>query len=119
MRVYPRMQQLHYRVTCLQNEGGPRPSAGTPAEGLDRLQGVDPLNTVDNDSAAAFQRFAEGLALLPDVIAAILAEHTANGDGLCRRCGRPGYGTPVREHPCGPAALALAALAVRKRTGKR
>jgi hypothetical protein len=77
------------------------------------------VNTVDNDSAAAFQRFAEGLALLPDVIAAILAEHTANGDGLCRRCGRPGYGTPVREHPCGPAALALAALAVRKRTGKR
>ena len=75
------------------------------------------MPTVDNDSAAAFQRLAEGLALMPAVIARILAVHTPNGDGCCRMCTRPGYGTPVREHPCGVAALALAAVAVRKRAG--
>jgi hypothetical protein len=49
-------------------------------------------------------------------IVALLGEHTPDGDGYCLRCGRPGYGTPVIQHPCPVAALALTALAVRKRT---
>jgi hypothetical protein len=72
--------------------------------------------TVDNDSAAEFQRIAEVLATMPDSIVALLGEHTPDGDGYCRRCGRPGYGTPVVQYPCPVAALALTALTVRKRT---
>jgi hypothetical protein len=74
--------------------------------------------TVDNDSAAEFQRIAEVLARMPESIVALLGEHTPDGDGYCRRCGRPGYGTPAVQHPCPVAALALTALAVRKRTVK-
>jgi hypothetical protein len=72
--------------------------------------------TVDNDSAAEFQRIAEVLATMPESIVALLGEHTPDGDGNCRTCGRPGYGTPVVQHPCPVAALALTALTVRKRT---
>jgi hypothetical protein len=75
------------------------------------------VRTVDDDSAAEFQRVAEALAHMPALIARLLAEHAPDGDGNCRKCGRPGYGTPVVEHPCALAALAFAALAVRKRTG--
>lgn len=75
------------------------------------------MQTIDRDSAAEFQRLAGVLAVMPQSIARLLAEHTPDGDGNCRRCGRPGYGTPIVEHPCAVAALALAALAVRKRTG--
>lgn len=75
------------------------------------------MRTVDDDSAAAFQRLAEGLALMPKVIARIVAEHTPDGGGYCVRCRRSGYGTPVVEHPCGVASLAIAALDVRRRTG--
>lgn len=75
------------------------------------------MPTVDADSAAEFQRLAEGLAHMPAVIASLLAQHTPDGDGLCRTCGRPGYGTPELEHPCPVAALALMALAIRKRIG--
>jgi hypothetical protein len=75
------------------------------------------VTTVDADSAAAFQRLADALASMPAVIGRLLADHTPDGDGYCRTCGRPGYGTPVVEHPCPVAALALTALAVRKRAG--
>ena len=76
------------------------------------------MPTVDNDSAAEFQRLAEVLATMPESIVALLGEHTSDGEGYCRRCGRPGYGTPVVQHPCPVAALALTALTVRKRTIK-
>ncbi len=75
------------------------------------------MPTVDNDSAAEFQKLAAALALMPRSIARLLAEHTPDGDGHCRKCGRPGYGTPVVEHPCPVAAFALTAVAVRKRAG--
>jgi hypothetical protein len=51
-------------------------------------------------------------------IVALLGVHTPDGDGYCSSCGRPGYGTPVVQHPCPVAALALSALTVRKRTIK-
>jgi hypothetical protein len=60
---------------------------------------------------------ADQLALMPETIARLIVEHTPNGDGYCRKCTRPGYGTPVVQHPCSVAALAIAALDVRKRTG--
>jgi hypothetical protein len=30
----------------------------------------------------------------------LLDEHTSSADGLCRGCGRPGYGVPFRPWPC-------------------
>jgi len=36
---------------------------------------------------------------MPDVIERLLADHTDDGDGFCRRCRTPGRGTPGTRHP--------------------
>lgn len=50
----------------------------------------------------------------PDVRAGLLAEHTHDGNGRCRGCRTPGYGTPGGHWPCLLATLAYAAA---KRAG--
>jgi len=42
----------------------------------------------------------------PDLRARLLAEHTDDGTGRCRRCRVPGYGTPGGQWPCLLANLA-------------
>ena len=40
------------------------------------------------------------LAEMPDVIAALMREHTPDERGLCIACGTPGTGTPHLKWPC-------------------
>lgn len=51
------------------------------------------------------------LADMPEVINRLLAEHIDDGHGRCRGtgCTAPGYGTPLRLHPCTLYNLAMAA----------
>ena len=57
------------------------------------------------------------VAAMPDVIDGLLEEHVADEFGRCRgrACTAPGYGTPLRHHPCTLHALAIAALEHRRR----
>jgi hypothetical protein len=75
------------------------------------------MRTISSDAHDSFMRVADQLALMPETIARLIVDHAPDGNGYCRTCTRPGYGTPVIQHPCSVAALAIAALDVRKRTG--
>ena len=56
------------------------------------------------------------VATMPDVIDKLLREHVADDVGRCRglACTAPGYGTPMRRHPCTLHSLAVAAQAHRR-----
>jgi hypothetical protein len=59
--------------------------------------------------------FAVVLADMPDVIAALLAEHVPDDRGLCRACGIPGTGTPHLRWPCPLRIIADTARKLRVR----
>lgn len=52
----------------------------------------------------------------PDLRARLLDEHTDDGNGRCRGCRVPGYGTPGAHWPCLLATLAVEAQ--RRATGR-
>jgi hypothetical protein len=72
---------------------------------------VQPIST---ETHRRYERMAEQLALMPDVIARLLVAHGADASGRCRGCTRGGTGYPAAKHPCALHRLALMALAVRK-----
>lgn len=59
-----------------------------------------------SSSDAAYQRFAEQLAQMPDVITQLLAAHTSDSTGRCVGCTRPGTGYPAATSPCALRQLA-------------
>jgi hypothetical protein len=61
-------------------------------------------------------RLAAELAKMPELASRLIAEHRDDGRGRCIRCTLAGRGTPGERWPCGPAALALAALEVAARS---
>lgn len=73
------------------------------------------MQPIDFETHRQYERLAEQLALMPDVIARLLLGHTADVNGRCRGCTRGGTGYPAAEHPCALHRLALMALVVRKR----
>jgi hypothetical protein len=58
------------------------------------------------------------LSGMPDVISALLRDHTADERGLCRECGRAGTGTPHVEWPCPLARIAESAAHLRAGKGR-
>jgi hypothetical protein len=54
---------------------------------------------------------AAQLALMPAVVARLLAEHVPDSRGRCQGCGMPGTGSPYLAWPC---ALWLVADAARR-----
>lgn len=68
-----------------------------------------------------YGRVVAELATMLDVWQRLQAEHTATPDGFCAGpgCGRPGSGVPYVLAPCGVRALADAAEAHHKATGRR
>jgi hypothetical protein len=72
-------------------------------------------NHIDSETYRAYERLADQLSLMPDVIARLLVGHDDDGTGYCAECRRGGTGTATVEHPCSLYQLALMALAVRKR----
>jgi hypothetical protein len=75
------------------------------------------MQTVSTATHAEYVRLAGQLAVMPDVIARLLVDHTADSAGRCRGCTRGGTGYPAAAHPCSLHRLALMALDVRRRTG--
>lgn len=73
------------------------------------------MQQISDETHQRYERMAEQLALMPEVIARLLFAHGADANGRCRGCTRGGTGYPVAEHPCALHRLALMALAVRKR----
>jgi hypothetical protein len=67
-------------------------------------------------SADGYWSIARELATNGHAIATLLARHTANGDGMCSACGRPGTGFRHIVWPCPVAALALLAKDIRNGT---
>jgi hypothetical protein len=63
--------------------------------------------------ADAYRPIAQELATNGHAIATLLAQHTANSDGMCSACGRPGTGFRHIAWPCPVAALALLAKDIR------
>ena len=51
-------------------------------------------------STWSWHDFTEQLAGLPMTWHRLLIDHVPTEGGLCRACGRPGYGTPVQPWPC-------------------
>jgi hypothetical protein len=74
------------------------------------------MGTISSDTPTAFERLADVLALMPDVIARLLTDHTSDSTGRCRGCTRPGTGYPAAVHPCTLHRLATMALIARTRT---
>jgi hypothetical protein len=59
------------------------------------------VHAVDRDGADVSEVLVELLATRwPEVRARLLAQHTHDGQGRCRGCRVPGYGTPGGHWPC-------------------
>jgi hypothetical protein len=56
------------------------------------------------------------LAEMPDVVEALIREHTPDERGLCRACGTPGTGTPHLPWPCPLRVIADTARRIRAGT---
>jgi hypothetical protein len=76
------------------------------------------MRTVSSTTHAEYERLAEQLALMPDVIAKLVTDHVADSTG-CLGCTRGGTGHPHVSRPCALHRLALMALSVRKRTRRQ
>jgi hypothetical protein len=70
--------------------------------------------TDGTETYRAYERIADQLALMPQVIARLIVEHADDGTGYCAKCRQGGTGTAAVEHPCSLHQLALMALTVRK-----
>jgi hypothetical protein len=66
----------------------------------------------------SYERVVAQLAQMPDVIAQLLRDHEADGEGRCRGCTKGGTGLRVVAYPCPLARLARGALEIRQ-GGKR
>jgi len=65
------------------------------------------VDRIGSDGADAPLLLVELLAThWPDLRARLLAEHTNDGNGRCKGCRVPGYGTPGGHWPCLLATLA-------------
>ena len=73
------------------------------------------MATIDSETFKAYERLADQLALMPELIARLIVQHADDGTGYCAACRRAGTGTAAVEHPCSLHQLALMALTVRKR----
>lgn len=58
---------------------------------------------------AQSRAFVAELAQMPTAVHNLMHAHRSNGEGLCRGCTRPGYGTPYRAWPCELFRLAVRA----------
>jgi hypothetical protein len=73
------------------------------------------VRIITSETYGIYERCAEELALMPDVIARLIVGHGPDGDGWCMGCRRAGSGYPAVEHPCPLHQLAMMALDVRRR----
>jgi hypothetical protein len=67
------------------------------------------VNSTGSDGSDAPSVLVEMLIRWPDMRARLLAEHTDDGNGRCRGCTVPGYGTPGGRWPCVLAVVAMVA----------
>jgi len=63
----------------------------------------------------AYGELVHALAGMPDVVARLLEDPSADAAGRCCACGRPGTGSPYLLAPCSVRGLAERAAAERRR----